>query len=307
MSEGRMSITKLDELMTLVKSKNKKRLVVVYANDDHTIEAVNSAIEAGIVEVTLTGIRANIEKICSAHAIDVNKFEIIEQAEPMECGLLCCDLINQGKAHLIMKGSITTDDYMRCILNKERGLMEPGALLTHVTCLEMESLNKVLIVGDVAIIPYPTVDQKEKMLKFMINIAKKLGIQKPLAALIAPSEVPNKKILSSADCIELMERAQNGAFGDDIVDGPMAFDLAIDMEAVEIKKYKSPVGGKADVILFPNIDSGNVFYKTATKLLKSESAAIVVGAKVPAILTSRGDSTKSKLCSIALAAITTSA
>ena len=300
-----MKITKLDELVALARSKAKKKLVVVFANDDHTIEAVNEAVDNGIVDAVLTGVRANIEKICQAHGIDVGKFEIVEHEDAIECGLMCCDMINAGKAHLIMKGSITTDDYMRCILNKQRGLMEPGALLTHATVVEVKSLEKVLVVGDVAIIPAPTVDQKEKMLKFYINVAHKLGNEEPLVALIAPSEVPNPKIQSSADAVELVERAKAGALGKSIVDGPMAMDLAVDKESVEIKKYKSPVGGNADVILFPNIDAGNVFYKTAMKLLRCESAAIVVGAKVPAVLTSRGDSSKSKLCSIALAAVAT--
>jgi phosphate butyryltransferase len=298
-------LKKLDEIVELAKSNPRKRLAVVYANDIHTIEAVNEAVVCGIVSATMTGVRANIEKFCNELKIDINNFEIIECAEPIESGLICCDMINAGKAQLIMKGSITTDDYMRCILNKERGQMEPGALLTHVTCLEIESLQRLLIVGDVAIIPTPNVDQKEKILHHMINMAHNLNNPEPKVAIIAPSEKPSPKILSSADAVELVERATTGVFAKSIVAGPMAFDLAIDMESVEIKGYKSPVGGQADVILFPSVDAGNVFYKTATKLLGCESAAIVVGAKVPAILTSRGDSSKSKLCSIALAAVST--
>jgi phosphate butyryltransferase len=298
-------LKKLDEIVELAKSKPRKRIVVVFANDAHTIEAVNAAVVSGIVSATLTGITSEIAKFCSELKIDINNFEIVECAEPIESGLICCDMINAGRAHLIMKGSITTDDYMRCILNKERGLMEPGALLTHVTCLEVESLQRLLIVGDVAIIPTPNVDQKEKILSYMISIAHCLENPEPKVAIIAPSEKPNPKIVSSADAVELVERAKAGVFTKSIVDGPMAFDLAIDMESVEIKGYKSQVGGRADVILFPSVDAGNVFYKTATKLLGCESAAIVMGAKVPAILTSRGDSSKSKLCSIALAAVST--
>jgi phosphate butyryltransferase len=293
----------LDEIITLAKARPKKCLAVVYANDSHTIEAAYGALKAGIVDVTLTGVRSTIEKICNELAIDASGFEIIDQSDSVEAGLICCDLINNKEAHLIMKGSLTTDDYMRCILNKERGLMDSGALLTHATVMEVGILNRCLVVGDVAVIPYPAVEQKAKMLRFYIEIAQKLGKAEPLVALIAPSEKPTRKIPSSSDAMDLVEMAKNGDFGKSIVDGPMAFDLAIDMESVEIKGYHSPVGGKADVILFPNIDAGNVFYKTATKLLRSESAAIVVGAKVPAVLTSRGDSTKSKLCSIALATL----
>ena len=298
-------IRSLNELIALAKAKPKKRLVVVFANDLHTIEATYHAVHEGIVEATLTGVKQNIAKFCTEHNMDINFFEIIEQENDIEAGLMCCDMINQGKAHLIMKGTISTDNYMRCILNKERGLMTPGALLTHVTCMEFLKLNKLLIVGDVAVIPYPSLEQKEKILTFLIETAHKLGHEVPNVALIGPSEIPNHKISSSSDAVNLAEKALSGVFGKSIVAGPMGLDLAVDMESVQIKKYNNPVGGNADVLLFPNIDSGNVFYKTGTKLVGCESAAIVVGAKVPAVLTSRGDSAKSKLCSIALAAVST--
>ncbi|MCL2064254.1 MAG: phosphate acyltransferase [Candidatus Cloacimonetes bacterium] len=300
-----MKIVKLEELVDLAKQKSKKRLVVVYVNDQHTLDAVNDAVDAGLIEATLTGEKAVIEKMCLDSNFDINKFNIIEQSDPIEAGLLCCDFINQGRAQLIMKGSITTDDYMRCLLNKERGIMEPGSMLTHVTVIEHSEYPKLMIVGDVAVIPAPTLEQKEKILHFLIDTAHKLGNEEPLVALVAPSEKQTTKISSSADAMALVERAKNGFFGKSIIDGPMGFDLAIDKEAVTIKGYKSPVGGNADVVLFPNIESANVYYKTVTKFLHAEVGAMVVGAKVPAILSSRGDSAKTKLYSIALAAVTT--
>ncbi|MCL1826774.1 MAG: phosphate acyltransferase, partial [Candidatus Cloacimonetes bacterium] len=234
-----------------------------------------------------------------------NTFEIIEQKDPTEAGLFCCDMIRQGKAQLMMKGTLSTDDYMRCILNKERGLLEPGSVLSHVTVLEPKGYHKLLIVGDVAVIPAPTVDQKEKILHYMIDTAHKLGNDNPMVALIGPSEKPSTKISSSADALELMQRAEKGAFAKCTMAGPVGFDIAIDKESADIKNYKSPVSGNADVVLFPNIESGNVFYKTCTKFLKAELGAMVVGCKVPVILSSRGDSALTKLYSIALAAVTT--
>jgi len=300
-----MKITKLDDLIELAILRPKKRLVVVYVNDQHTLEAVHDAVDKGIVDATITGDVNTIEMMCRDSGFDINKFNIIDQTNPVEAGLLCCDLINQGRAQLIMKGSITTDDYMRCLLNKERGLVDPGNMLTHVTVIETMGYEKLLIVGDVAVIPAPNVDQKEKILNFLIGTAHTLGNEEPLVALVAPSEKPSTKISSSSDAMELVERAKKGVFQKSIIDGPMGFDLAIDKEAVSIKGYKSPVGGNADVILFPNIEAANVFYKTITKFLKAEVGAMVVGTKVPAILSSRGDSSKTKLYSIALAAIAT--
>jgi len=299
------SISKLDDLLTLAKTKPPKRIAVVFADDEHTVEAVYGAVSAGIVEATVTGNSQNIQNICDKLSLDSTKLEIIHIPDPLEAGLYCCDMINQGKSHLIMKGTITTDDYMRLILNKERGLMEPGSLLSHITVFEPKGYHKLLICSDVAVIPLPNLEQKEKILKFLIDTAHKLGIEEPLCALIAPSEKPSKKIPSSADALELMEKAHSGAFPHAQIAGPMGFDLAIDQEAVDIKGYQNPVGGNADVILFPNIEAGNVFYKTATKFLKAELGAMVVGAKVPAVLSSRGDTAKTKLYSIALAAVTT--
>ena len=299
-----MVVTKLDEIIYLAKSIAKKRLVAVYANDSHTIEAVYKAVEAGIVDATLTGDREIITKVCDDLQIDINKFEILDYSDAIEAGFGSIDLIQSGKAQLIMKGAISTDDFMRCILNKERGLLEPGSLLTHVTVIEPTGYHKLLIVGDVAVIPAPTIDQKEKILHFLIDTAHKLGIEEPLVALIVPSEKPSPKIPSSADAMELVSRAERGVFQKSIFAGPMGLDLAIDPESVEIKGYKSPVAGNADIILFPNIEAGNVFYKTATKFLKAELGAMMVGCKVPVILSSRGDSTMTKLYSIALAAVT---
>jgi len=300
-----MMIQSLDELLKIAETRPNKRLVVVYAMDVHTIEAVNDAVVNNVCDVTLIGDKAVIEQICQQHNIDPSRFQIIHQPDSKEAGLYACDMINNHEAHLIMKGNIPTDEYMRCLLNKERGIMTPGSLLTHITCIDYVKLHKILIVADVAVIPYPTVDQKEKILHFQITTAHKLGNPNPRIALIAPSEIPNPKISSSADAIELVARARAGAFQSSYIDGPMALDLAVDEEAVQIKKYNSPVAGKADILLFPNIDAGNVFYKTSTKLLGYETAAMVVGAKVPAVLTSRGDSAKSKLSSIALATLTT--
>jgi phosphate butyryltransferase len=298
-------ISKLNDIINIAKSKTKKRLVVVYANDSHTIEAVYEAVSNNIVDATLTGEKERIAKICDENSFDIKKFDIIEMSDPTEAGLICCDMINDGKAHLIMKGTITSDDYMRCILNKERGIMVAGSLLSHVTILETNSYHKLLLVSDVAVIPYPTLEQKIKMTKFLVDTAHKLGLAKPLGAFVAPSEKATRKIPSSSDAIDLMELYNKGEFGESIFDGPMGFDLAIDPESVEIKGYKSAVAGNVDMILFPNIDAANVFYKTVSKLLKGDVAAMVVGAKVPAVLTSRGDSAKSKLCSIALAATCT--
>ncbi|MDD2650682.1 MAG: phosphate acyltransferase [Candidatus Cloacimonadales bacterium] len=301
-----MQITKLQQMLEEAKKRPKKRLVVVYANDLHTIEAVNEAISMDIVEATLTGDETKIKDICKQANIDHTRFEIIHETNDIEAGLKCCDMINKGHGNIIMKGTISTDNYMRCILNKERGIMSGKGVLTHVSVIEANGYGKLLIVGDVAVIPQPDIPQKVAIVKHLINTAHCLGNELPKVGLLAATEKVSFKIPSCSDAALIAKMADRGEFKSALVDGPLALDGLIDKESCDIKGIKSPVAGDADCILFPNIESGNTFYKTCSKLLNSELAANVVGAKVPAILSSRGDSSLTKLYSIALAALTSS-
>lgn len=301
-----MQITKLQHLLDEAKMRPKKRLVVAYANDSHTLEAVYEAISLGIVDATVTGDESKIKEICAKHNMDSSKFEIIHEPNDIEAGLKCCDMVNQKYGNLIMKGTLSTDNYMRCILNKERGIMKPKAVLTHISVIEPTGFGRLLIVGDVAVIPLPDIEQKIQIVKHLINTAHSLGNQMPKVGLLAATEKASYKIQSCAEAAIISKMADRGEFKNAYVDGPLAFDLLVDKESCEIKGIKGPVAGEADCILFPNIESGNTFYKTCTKLMGSELAANVVGAKVPAILSSRGDSSLTKLYSIALAALTSS-
>ena len=299
-----MSITKLDQLLEVVKSKPKKRLVAAYANDEHTIEAVYHAIEAGIVEATLVGDEKTIKNVCQQHNFDSNKFTIVQEADEQKAGSLAVSLINSGKGDVLMKGLLSTDKYMRAILNKETGLMPgPKSILSHVTVLEIPTYHKLLICSDVAIIPAPDLNQKIAMTNFLIQTAKTLQIEKPKVALIAATEQMLAGMSACVDAAIISKMADRGQIKGGYVDGPISLDTAVDKESADIKKLASPVAGDADCLLFPNIEAGNVLYKSATKLAKGELGAMVVGAKVPCILTSRGDTAKSKMYSIALAAL----
>jgi phosphate butyryltransferase len=192
---------------------------------------------------------------------------------------------------------------MRAILNKEQGLMDPGAILSHVTVMEHPGHPKLLIVGDVAVIPEPEFKEKLAILGYLVRTAQALGIELPKVAVLAASEQVLPKMTSSIDAALLSKMADRGQIKGALVDGPMALDVALDPESARIKGVGGPVAGDADCLLFPNIDAGNVFYKTGTKLGGAELAAVVAGAKVPCILSSRGDSARTKLCSIALAAL----
>lgn len=299
-----MPITKLEQMFDALKSKTKKRLVAAFANDSHTIGAISAAIDKGIVEATLVGDETTIKKVCTENNFDFKKFKIVQEADEWKATQKAVELINKGEGDVLMKGLVTTDKYMRAILDKEKGLMSgPKAILSHVTVIETPKYHKLLVVGDVAIIPAPDLPQKIAITNYLIQTAHALQIENPKVALLAATEQMSLGMPACVDAAIISKMSDRGQIKGAIVEGPLALDVCVDKESCEIKKIKSPVGGDADCILFPNIESGNVFFKANTKLCGGELGAVVFGAKVPCILTSRGDSEKTKLFSIALGAM----
>ncbi len=298
-----MAITKLESMFERLKSQQKKRLVGAYACDSHSIGAINAAVEKGIVEGTLVGDEAAIVKVCNDEGINISKFTIINEPNEMKAAFKAVELINKGEGEILMKGLVSTDKYMRAILNKETGLMPPKAVLSHVTVIENPNYHKLMIVGDVAIIPEPDLKQKVAITNYLIKTAQALGIETPRVAILAATEQVSAGMQACIDASIIAKMGDRGQIKNAHIDGPLALDVAIDKESAEIKKLKGEVAGNADCILFPNIESGNVFYKTNTKLAGAELGAMVVGAKVPCVLSSRGDTTLTKLYSIALAAM----
>jgi phosphate butyryltransferase len=244
-----------------------------------------------------------MKNVCDKLSIDVNKFRLVHEPDEMKAAMKAVRMINAGEGDLLMKGLVSTDKYMKAILNKEEGLMNPGAVLSHVTVMENPNYHKLMIVGDVAIIPLPDFKQKISIVNYLISTAKALGIDMPKVAVISATEQMLAGIPSSSEAAMIAKMADRGQIKGAYIDGPLALDTAIDKESAEIKKLTGNVAGDADCLLFPNIESGNVFYKTNTKLAGAELGAFVAGAKVPCILSSRGDSAQTKLYSIALGAL----
>lgn len=303
MMEPNIMIRKLAEILPALQNRPVKRLVAVNAVDEHTLDAVEEAVKAGFIQATLTGDPEKIGATCRKMGIDQGMFTIIPAYSEEEAAVKGIELVASGQANILMKGLLSTDKYMRAILNKDMGLVSPKAILSHVAVMENSEYHKLLIVSDVAIIPYPDLSQKIIQTGYLIRVAGMLGIDIPKVALIAATEQVLTAIPACTDAAVISKMAERGQIPGAIVDGPLAFDVAIDRESAEIKKITSPVAGDADCLLFPNIDSGNVFYKMNTKMCHSEQAAIVMGAKVPVVLSSRGDTMLTKFYSIALAAL----
>ncbi len=296
-------ITNFDQLIEVVQARPKKRIVAAFANDSHTIGAVNAAVEKGFVEGVLVGDEATMQKVCKDEGIDITKFRLVQEADENKACAKAVELINSGEGDILMKGLCSTDKYMRAILNKEKGLLPPKAVLSHVTVVAAPTYPKLLVVGDVAVIPAPDFNQKVAITNYVINVSKTLGNAQPKVAILAATEQMLAGMPACVEAAMIAKMADRGQIKGAFVDGPLALDVAIDKESAETKKVGGAVAGDADCIVFPNIESGNVFFKSVTKLAKGELAAMVMGAKVPCVLTSRGDSTKSKLYSIALAAL----
>ena len=286
-----MKIEKISDIYEVLKGyTRKKRLVVAFANDSHSIEAVYMAVKAGLVEGILVGDTETIQGVCKENGYDESCFKIVHEPNDVRGAETAVEMIRNGEADVIMKGLVSTDKYMRAILN-------------NVTVMECSSYHKLLTVSDVAVIPCPDLNQKISMIKYVTITARALGVEKPKVAMIAPTEQVLPKVQSTVDAAILSKMGERGQIPGCIIEGPMALDVAIDKEAAEIKKMQSVVAGDADCLIFPNLESGNVFYKTNTKLGHSKQGAVLVGAKVPSVLSSRGDSVETKLNSIALAAI----
>jgi phosphate butyryltransferase len=297
-------ITSFEEIYARVASLPKKRLVVAWGVDDHSIVASAEAIKRDLAEVTLVGNRQMIEEVCDAEHIDPSIFRMVDMSDDVSAAGMAVSLVNRGEGDMLMKGLCSTDKYMRAILNKERGLLPPKTVLSHVALLFHPEYHKLILMSDIAVIPAPDLSQKIAMVGYLVDIARKLGIERPKVAALAATE---QMLTGMPACVEaalLAKMAERGQIRNCILDGPLSLDIAVSDEAAKIKQVDSPVAGDADCLLFPNIESGNMFYKANAILCKgTRLAAIVTGAKVPAVLSSRGDSTDTKLNSIALAAL----
>lgn len=282
----------------------RKRMIAAWGVDGHTIAAAGRAVNLGLVDVTLVGDKDKIADACREEGVDKSLFTIVHNTDELSSVSQAVQMIREGEGDFLMKGLCSTDKFLRAILNKETGLLPPKGTLTHCGVLEIPQYHKLLFVGDVAVIPAPDFKQKQLIMGFLVKTAQAVGVEKPKVAVIAATEQVLVSQMATIEAAMLAKMADRGQIKGCVVDGPLALDVAIDKESVVIKGLESPVAGDADCLLFPNIESGNVFYKANSKLVPGvRQAGILVGAKVPCVLSSRADSVDTKLNSIAVAAM----
>ena len=297
-------IKKLDDIFDELKSCDKKAVLsVAAAHDEEVLLAVKDACDMNIIKAILIGEEEKIRKIASEINFDLSDVEVINESDLKLCAEKAVKLVSSGKADYVMKGLLDTSIILKEVLNKEYGL-RTDSLLSHVMIYEVPSYHKLLILTDGGMNIDPDVSQKKKIADNAIKAAKSLGIENVKVACLAAKEKLNPKMQATLDADELKSMCKDGMFGNGVVvEGPIAFDLAVSKEACKIKGYESEVGGDADILLVPTIETGNGIGKALTYMANAKSAGIIMGAKAPIVLVSRADTHESKLYSIAYGAI----
>jgi len=298
-------IRSLEQLEKLVKEQKTPKMAVAFAQDEDTLLAVHRAVSEKIINAVLVGEEALIIEKCGKLNIPVDQFEIIDEPNEKKSGDVAVKLIVDGKADILMKGLISTPYFLKSILNKDYELVKKGTVLSHTALIDIDTYDKLLIVSDVAMIPDPDIDQKIQMINYNIKIAERLNIINPKVAIISANEKVSEKMQSTIDAAVISKMADRKQIKGAVIDGPLAMDVALSKKACEIKGLKSPVDGYADILIFPNIDTGNVFYKTSTILGGAKLAGVVTGTPFPTVLVSRADDDDSKYYSIVLASALT--
>ncbi len=288
------------ELANLAKKVNRKKMAVVFAHDDHVIEAVYGASKQGFVEPILIGDQEEIYKLIESYQLE-KPYQVIHELDPSKASLIAMNLVNQGECDIVMKGLIDTKLILKEVVNSETGIKK-AHLLSHVGVVSLPTYPKVIFATDGAMNISPDVEQKIEIIEAAVALAKTLGYDCPKVGLVSAVEKVNPKIESTVHAQKIVEYYQ-GRDIDFLIDGPFAIDNLVSFESVKQKGIESPVVGDCDVLIFPNLDSGNVFYKTCMFLANGKSAGLILGAKVPIVLTSRADTAEAKLNSIILAVV----
>lgn len=291
-----------EELISKANQKTLKKVSVSNAQDEPVLQAVKAAKEQNIATAILVGDEAKIREIAASIDMDLTDFEIINEPDTEAAALKAVELVHNGKADILLKGLLETKTFLKSVLNKEVGL-RTGKMLSHVCVFEIEGINRLLFFTDVAFNTYPTLADKVNIINNAIEVAHACGIECPKVAPLCAVETVNPKMQPTVDADNLTKMYEGGDFKGCQIYGPLSMDLAIDPEAAVHKGVTNPVAGHADILLFPNIDAGNITYKILVRTAKVKIGNVLVGTSAPVVLTSRSDDFQTKLNSIALATV----
>ena len=294
--------TKYEHLIARAKQVAAARTIVVHPCDESALRGPVEAAELGIIEPILVGPTTKIKKVAGEHGIKINDFQVVDAPHSEAAAERAVELIHEGKGELLMKGSLHTDELMRAVTNSKTGL-RTARRISHVFIMDVPTYPETLFVTDAAINIFPDLDAKRDIIQNAVDLFTQVGLGTPRVAILSAVETVTSKIPSTIDAAALCKMADRGQITNAIIDGPLAFDNAISPEAARIKGIQSPVAGKAQILVVPDLEAGNMLAKNLIFLSKADSAGLVLGARVPVVLTSRADSVRSRMASCAAAVL----
>lgn len=290
-----------DEVLTAIKPHEKRRVAVACAHDEAVLDAVERAEKDLVADCILVGDEEKIRAAAKNAGADISLAEIVHEPDTNKAARKAVQLVSSGECHIAMKGKLHTDDFLRAILDKEVGL-RTGRLLSHVFILEVEKpVKRLVFVTDGAMNIAPNFEEKAQIATNAIGFVRLFGIESPKVAALGAVELVNPKMQATQDAAILSLMSLRGQFEAGIIEGPLAMDIAVSEEAARVKGVSNPVAGKADILLVPTIEAGNIMVKTFSHLAGGRTAGVILGAKAPIVLTSRSDTAESKFLSIACA------
>jgi phosphate acetyltransferase len=293
---------KYERLIARCKALTPVPTAVAHPCDESSLKGAVEAAELGILQPILVGPRARIEAVAAQFQLDVSRYELVDAPHSHAAADLAVQLAREGKAEMLMKGSLHTDGLMGAVVRSGTGLRTERRI-SHAFIMDVPSLDRAIIVTDAAINIFPTLEDKVHIVQNAIDLACALGFEQPKVAILSAMETVNPKVQSTVEAAALCKMADRKQITGGILDGPLALDNAIDLEAAQIKKIDSPVAGMADILVVPDLEAGNMLAKSLSFMADADAAGIVLGARVPIILTSRADSVMTRLASCAVAAL----
>lgn len=298
------AIQKLEDLVKhVIESGVRKRIAVAYAQDQNTIGAISKAVKAGFVEAIMIGDKSEIENKARLEGIDSSIFTIIDIADEMASTVEAVRMVRNDEADVLMKGLVGTDKFLKAVLDKENGLLPPKAVMSYVCAIEVPAYRKLLFVTDTAVLTHPDLPQKIAMTNYAVEMARKFGIEIPKVALIGAQEKVSPAFSSSIDYAVMSKMADRGQIKNCVIDGPLDVFLACDPKSLELKGVVTPIKGDADVLVFPNLEACNSFYKGLMLFAGGELAGLIQGTIKPVVVMSRSESELSKYYCIALSCL----
>lgn len=292
-------IRSFDEVLKIAAERGPKKIAVACAEDAEVLAAIETARQKGIAKAVLVGNSEKIQSICSEKSISLEDYEVIDIKDMAEASLKAVELVSSGKADILMKGLVDTSILLKAVLNKDVGL-RTGSVLSHVAVFDIKGYDRLFFITDAAMGIAPDLEAKKKILQNAVKAAQALDIEVPKVAVVCAKEKVNPKMPCTLDAEELQKMNESGEISGCLVGGPFALDNAVSKKAAEHKGVTHPGAGEADILLVPNIESGNILYKALVFFAETKNAGILVGTKAPVVLTSRADSDETKLNSIAM-------